>query len=130
VKGANRLAGVIGPDLADLIKRDLKTRLMYGTLYVVRLSGASLPLATRLAFANAVKHISGANATDREQNDSSIELEVKFKGSATDVQAAVLTALKGTLGSSKWDGRVEGTDVEFCAGPCKKPAPPPIAKSP
>ena len=129
VKGANRLAGIIGPDLADLIKRDLKTRLMYGTLYVVRLSGTALPLATRMAFANAVKHIGGANATDREQNDTFIELEVKFKGSATDMQAAVLTALNGAVGSSKWDGRVDGTDVEFCAGPCKKPAPPPIAKS-
>lgn len=116
-KLAGNLANQVGKHIQDYYKR----RTMYGSEFVVRLTGGALPLMTRMAFTQAMKSVPGLeNQVQRQASGEQIEIVASYKG-ADPLDQAVAMALASNPQFTRLDSMVDGNVIILCMNGCSKP---------
>lgn len=116
-KLAENLASQVGKRIQDYFKR----RNMYGSEFVVRLTGGNLSLMTRMAFSQALKSIPGLeNQVQRQATSDQIEVIASYKGSDP-LDQSVAMALASNPQFANLDSMVDGNVVILCMNGCVKP---------
>lgn len=117
---ASKLAGNLASQVGKRIQDYYKRRTMYGSEFVVRLTGGNLPLMTRMAFSQALKSVPGLeNQTQRQARADLIEVVASYKGSDP-IDQAVAMALAGNPQFARLDSMVDGNVVILCMNGCSK----------
>lgn len=112
---ADKVGVGLGTVISSKIQEYWKKRQMYGSEYVVLLTG-DLPRQTRSQFLNALKGVEGVVvAGDPEQTSSGYKYKVTFNGSGT-LSELIFAQLDASAASStfaSYDVKKEGTTLKF-----------------
>ena len=116
IKLSQSLASQVGKRVQDYYKR----RTMYGSEYIVRLTGSNISLMTRVAFSQALKNVPALeNQVQRQANDRQVEIVAAYKGSDP-IDQAIAMALASDQQFSRLDSRTDGNIITLCMNGCGK----------
>ncbi len=120
---AKKLAALAGPVVGARVQEYWKRRSAYGREFVLTLTGKSLPLMVKTAFAKALKGVPGVEAdTQRASSSTRLQVVLTYKG-ADPLDQAIAAALGENAAFAALDSRTNGNQVLLCLGPCDEVAP-------
>lgn len=122
---SQKVARLMAPSFANRTLGYWADRAARGRQYTVELKGSNLPVPMRIAFAKAVKQMSGASAVEKKTDgDDGVMLTLTLKGqgdAADDIYSAV--SEQGAFAGKVLDRKVDGEQVTLCLNKCGGPEP-------
>src|SRR5471030_622233 len=120
---SQKVARLMAPSFANRTLGYWADRAARGRQYTVELKGSNLPVPMRIAFAKAVKQMSGASAVEKKTDgDDGVMLTLTLKGqgdAADDIYGAV--SEQAAFAGKVLDRKVDGEQVTLCLNKCGAP---------